>query len=279
MSIPLPPHMRQAPPQATKVEGLQSSEAISANAENKPPATLAPYDPPGTAIVQDTKMSLDETEAILDMELIPQHRADPNIIRFIKNYLLCRDINQAARESGLKPRDGQNLRRRPDIHQAIVKITDAAVFKHGYDAAEVVERVKEIAGIDPVELENPDGTFKKSLTEIPAQARRAIKKFKAKNIFGIDPNGMRTVVGELIEVEFWDKMKAVELLGREKEMFKESKKVTHDISNNMRDTLLESKKRADEFNRLREVGAQAQLEHKSIGQVLDITPVGDSDDN
>jgi hypothetical protein len=57
---------------------------------------------------------------------------------------------------------------------------------------------------------------------------------------------MKVLAGQIIEVEFWDKMKAVELLGREKDIFKESKKITHDLTANMSSVLLESKKRAEE---------------------------------
>jgi len=118
--------------------------------------------------------------------------------------------------------------------------------KYGYDAHEVVERVKEIVQLDPGIFENPDGTFKTSLMQIPPEARRAIKKFKCKNIYENDPNGIPRVTGQLIEVELWDKMRATELLGREKNIFKETKVHQHDVTANMADVLLESKRRADE---------------------------------
>jgi hypothetical protein len=118
------------------------------------------------------------------------------------------------------------------------------VQKYGYDAYEVIERVKEISIIDPVCFENPDGTYKTHLSQIDPEARRAIKKFKVKNMYGEDPNGMRTVVGQLVEVELYDKLKGLELLGREKNILKETKKVEHDVTSNMANLLLESKKRA-----------------------------------
>lgn len=211
--------------------------------------------PPGvTKAVEVTgapkpKLERDETAFILDRCLLPQHREDPNVMRFLVSYLVCRSVKQAAAEAGITTRDGENLKRRPDIHRAIVEVTDKAVLKHGYDAAEIVERVKEIVAIDPAELENPDGTFKESLRDVPPETRRAIKKFKAKNIYGYDVNGMRVVEGKLIEVEFFDKLKGVELLGREKDTFKETKTVQHDLSRNMSSVLLESKARAEEYSR------------------------------
>ncbi len=62
--------------------------------------------------------------------------------------------------------------------------------------------------------------------------------------------------GEIISYEFYDKMKATELLGREKELFKETKKVEHDVTRNMASVLLESKRRGDEAH----------------AQVIDVTP-------
>lgn len=199
----------------------------------------------------DNSLSSDQTSFILRTTLIPQHREDPNVLGFIREYLLCRSVTQAAKACGLTKRDGENLRRRPDIHEAISQITEAAVLKHGYDASEIIERVKEIVNIDPADFENEDGSFKESLRDIPPESRRAVKRFKAKNLYGLDPNGMKVVIGKLIEVEFWDKLKSAELLGREKNTFKETKVHQHDITANMSNTLLESKKRAEA---VREVG-------------------------
>lgn len=186
-----------------------------------------------------------EADIIFKTTLRPEHRDDPNVLRFISNYMRCRDARQAAKEAGLTPNSGTVLRNRPDIHDCIEKLTLKSVQKYGYDATEVIERVKEIAGIDPIEFENPDGTYKTSLAHIAPETRRAIKKFKCKNIFETDPNGMKIVVGQLIEVELWNKMHAIELLGKEKEIFKQKTTVEHDLSNRMADILLESKQRAD----------------------------------
>ena len=223
------------------------------------------YEPPQpTAFPEVTtsqgKLSGDETAFILRTCLLPEHADDPNILRFISNYMVCRDSRQAAKEAGLPPRAGVNLRARPDIHKAIEALTQKSVMKYGFDASEVIEKVKEVAAVDPVEFINPDGSYKTRMEDIAPEARRAIKKFKAKNLFDTDPNGMKTVVGVLIEVELWDKMKAVELLGREKDIFKETRKVQHDVTSNMRDVLLEAKNRADRrFNEIHDREAPLEI--------------------
>ena len=205
-----------------------------------------------------------ETAFILKTTLIPEHADDPNVLRFISNYMRCRDSRQAAKEAGINPGSGPVLRARPDIHLAIEKLTQKSVMKYGYDASEVIEKVKEVAGIDPVEFENADGSFKTHFSQMRPEARRAVKKFKAKNLYEKDPNGMTVLVGQLIEVELHDKMKAIELLGREKHIFTETKRVEHDVTSNMANILLESKKRADEsFNELMDVTPVPQLTGKT----------------
>lgn len=201
--------------------------------------------PPNTDDKPSGAVTLDETQHILKQTLLPEHHGDPNVLRFISSYMRCRDVRQAAREAGLHPNSGTVLRSRPDIHSAITALTTKSMMKYGFDAAEVIEKVKEIAGIDLIEFQNEDGTYKKSLNDVSPEARRAIKKLKVRNTYETDPNGMKIYTGEIIEIEVWDKMKAVELLGREKEIFKETKKVEHDITGNMKDLLLDSRRRAD----------------------------------
>lgn len=210
-----------------------------------PPGVPTPGNNREPAPKRDGALTEDETSFILRTTLLPHHHADPNVIRFIAAYMQCRDTRQAASEAGLDVRSGRNLRARPDIHQAITKLTEKSVMKYGFDASEVIEKVKEIASVDPVEFLRADGSFK-HLHEMAPEARRAIKKFKAKNIFEKDPNGMQVCTGEIIEIELWDKLKASELLGREKEIFKETKKVEHDITSNMASVLLEAKRRGEE---------------------------------
>lgn len=203
---------------------------------------------------------------ILDATLRPEHRANAEVIRFILAYIACRSVPQAALEARIPSQRAKAMMNRKDIHSAIVKITDTALMKHGLDASEIVERVKEIAFFDPASLVKPDGSFMDNMNEIPAEARRAIKKFEAKNLYELDPNGMPVVIGKLIKVEFWDKLKGNELLGREKNLFKETVKLEHDVTANMKDLLLESKQRAE----------QRAIESRKANEkpVLEITSAG-----
>lgn len=214
------------------------------------------------AVLHDEDLSF-----ILDTCLKESHRRDPNIIKFITSYIQCRDPKQAAHEAGLPMSAGYSLRNRKDINEAITKITDTAVMKYGLDPAEIVEKVKSVAFVDPADLVDEDGVIYENLRDIPPEARRAIKKFKVKNLYSSDPNGMKVVIGKLVEVEMWDKLKANEFLGREKNLFKETKKIEHDVTTNMKDLLLESADRAE----ARRLAMREQ-------DVVEMRDVGRSDD-
>lgn len=201
-----------------------------------------------------SKGELSENEAgfILDATLKPKHRSDVTVVKFIESFVRCKNIAQASDEAGVHYSLGYSMRHRRDVSNAIQKIIDKSAAKYGFDASEVLERVKEVSDVDPIEFVHPDGSFKE-LHDIKPEARRAIKKFKAKNIYEQveDMNGMKSkiVVGRLFDVEFHDKLKASELVGKEKEMFKNTTKVVHDVTENMGSILLESAQRGEDAKR------------------------------
>lgn len=219
--------------------------------------------------VGPTALTFAETNEALRGILKPEHAEDPHVLRFIESYLICRDAHQAAREAGISRASGDKLLQRRDIFDCIQHLTAKATLKYGFDAHALVQKVKEVAFVDPADLQNADGSFVESLHHLAPETRRAIKSFKAKNTYRevVDPNGIKTKVidGVLIEVQFWDKLKASELLGREKNTFKESKVVTHDVTANMRDTLLGAADRAND-------------RMLSLAQTIDVTPT-DEDPN
>ena len=56
---------------------------------------------------------------------------------------------------------------------------------------------------------------------------------------------MAIVIGQLVNVKLWDKTKGLELLGSEKNIFKRTTVVEHDVTANMQNVLLESGRRAE----------------------------------
>lgn len=214
---------------------------------------------------------------ILKQTLRPENHDNVECLRFIAGYLNCRDVRQASLMAGIAGTRGAAFMRRRDVVDAIQAVTATAVLKHGLDPSAIVERVKEVTEVDPADIFNPDGTCKENMNDIPPHVRRAIKKFKVKNLFDFDQNGVQVLIGRMVEVEMWDKLKASELLGRETDLFKETKIVKHDATENMKSILLGSEKRAEESAAMYRDVSPALPPVIEVRKVLDVGPQSESD--
>jgi len=210
-----------------------------------------PLPPKEEKQTHDGELTAHEFGFILDTCLKKRHRKDALVISFIDSFVRCKHVGEASAEVGIHPAEGYKWRHRKDIANAIQKITDKSAVKHGMDGTEIFERAKEIVDFDPIDVQNPDGTWKDNLNDIPPSARRNIKKIKCKNLYQQteDLNGMKSkiIVGKAIEYEFYDKLKGIELTGKEKEMFKNTTRVEHTVTKDMAEILLASKQRADKL--------------------------------
>jgi hypothetical protein len=209
--------------------------------------TTPPPMPETPAPKRSGMLTDDESNIIMTAELTKAHRKDERVIAFIESFVRCKNVSQAAHDAGVPYYKGYNWRQKSDISQCIQKLIDKSAVKYGFDATEVMERTKEIMDFDPIQLQNADGTFKSNLHDIAPEARRNLKKLKVKNIWGDteDKNGIKTkiIIGEVIEYEFYDKMKAIDLAGKEKDMFKTTTRVEHDVTKDMKSILLASLER------------------------------------
>lgn len=266
---PLPPRQEQSPePGRCCQNGFFGQPHNCAKQPGTPPPVSATFPPPGVPPILVTRgenrtEEVLDSDKILDATLKKKHRNDPNVILFITNYMRCRVVAQAARESGLTPSQGSNLINRGDIYSAIVKLTEASSRKFGIDADEVVERMKEVLDVDPANYFNEDGSYK-DLHQIEPAARRAIKSITIKETWGEDLNGIKKQDGRIVKLEFWSKEKAAEMLGPETEagVFDKKLTVVNDVTERMETILLGGKERAEA--RRRELAA---------AKVIDVTPV------
>ena len=209
-------------------------------------------------------MTDEEMDMLFKSYLRADQYSNPAVLKFIMCYLDCRNAAEASRVSGIPT----SWRKKPEIHACIDAITNKAVQKYGYDAHELIERLKAIASFDPINLENPDGSFKTHFSQMDYMTRAAIKEMEVKNIFGEDANGMRIVIGQIIKIKPYDVMQATELLGTEKNVLRRTTKVEHDITTNMRELLLGSQKRAEERKALnaREVSSEGEVTQSNSDQ-------------
>ena len=196
---------------------------------------------------KDGMLTENEQDFILNACLKPKSRTDATVLAFIEAFVRCKNIAEASQAAGIRNDLGYKIRHRTDVANCIQKIIDKSAIKYGFDASEVIERTKEIVDFDPIMMQNPDGTFKSNLHDIEPAARRSLKKLKVKNLWGEteDINGMKKsiIIGEVIEYEFYDKLKAIELTGKEKELFKTTTRVEHTVTKDMASVLLAAVKR------------------------------------
>lgn len=229
-----------------------------------PNRTLTPIE---TLSPDNGELNDNEAAFILETTLSPKRRNDEIVLAFVESFVRCKNIKQASSECGIHHEVGYRIRHYKDVATAIDRIIAKSAVKYGFDASEIVERTKEMVDFDPIAVQNSDGTFISNLHAIAPEARRNIKKLKVKNLWGEheDINGMKTkiVIGEVIEYEFYDKLKAIDLVGKEKELFKTVNKVEHTVSKDMASILLASVKRADD------VKQTIQVKPRDVEVVID----------
>src|SRR5665213_4447363 len=121
------------------------------------------------------KLADEEVDFILKQYLLPRQYSDPKVVRFILAYLTSRSCPEAAEAAGMERAKGTYWRSRPEIHASIEALTAKAVMKYGYDATEVMERLRRYAMVDPIAFQNPDGSFKTHLSQIDPEWRVCIK--------------------------------------------------------------------------------------------------------
>lgn len=188
----------------------------------------------------DTALTINQ---ILMNTLTPEHAMDPQVLKFLNNYIENWNTSDSAKVANLKTEQGKRILRKPDVQAAITRINETFGRRANYDAREILERVNEVAQFDPAECFNADGTVK-DIKEMSGPARRAIKKLVVKEVWENDMNGVPVMTGMIKTIEFWDKIKSLELLGKDEGRFIDQSKVTHEIGGNLAAVLLSSERRA-----------------------------------
>jgi len=255
MGMPIPPNPNKpiqqeslgtfAPPKDNVIFEDKNKGTVVTVKELTPVNTVTPSLTPD----EEGKLTDAEADFILTSTLRTKHREDETVLKFIASFVRCKDIAQASHEAGVHKSIGYSYRHRKDIHNCIQKLIDKSVMKYGFDASELMEKAKEAVDFDPIEIQNPDGTFKSNLHDMSPEARRNIKKIEVFNKYNIceDINGIKRkmIVGEIIKMEFYDKQKAIELVGKEKNLFKNTSVVEHTVSSNMAELLLSAERRGE----------------------------------
>lgn len=180
---------------------------------------------------------------IINIMLNPEHRIDPKIIKFIHSYIECRHIKEAEKLAGLSVGQGKRILNKPDVQACMLKINEELGDQAAIDASAIIARTKEIVDFDIADIFTEDGRVK-DIKDMPPAASRVIKKMVVREVYEKDMNGQDVFSGYIKTVEFFDKMKGIELLGSQVDLFNKKVKHEHDVTGNLAALLLQSEKRA-----------------------------------
>lgn len=180
---------------------------------------------------------------IINIMLDPEHRIDPRLVKFIHSYMECRHIREAEKLAGLSVGQGKRILNKSDVQACMLKINEELGDQAAIDASAIIARTKEIVDFDIADIFTEDGRVK-DIKDMPPAASRVIKKMVVREVYEKDENGIDVFSGYIKTIEFWDKMKGIELLGSQVDLFNKKVKHEHDVTGNLAALLLQSEKRA-----------------------------------
>jgi phage terminase small subunit len=142
--------------------------------------------------------------------------------RFVIEYIADLNATQAAIRAGYSPKTaysmGHDLLKNPEIERAITEAQANREKRTGITADRVVLELARVALSDVRRLYRDDGTLKPP-SEWDDDTAAAIAGLESKEEF--DSDGCPS--GTLKSVKRWDKIRALELLGKHLNLFKEEK--------------------------------------------------------
>ena len=230
--------------------------------------------------MQNTASSYTDTDnasmdKIINDTLLLEHAMNPKFPLFIKSYLTYHNLADAARATGIPTNEARRIINKADVQDAIKAITSKWAKTTGFDSNELLERVNEISSIDPADLFNFDGTIK-DLHSLPRSLTRTIKKIRYKEFNEPSADGTELKTGRIIDIEFHDKLKATDMLGKYDGVFEDKVKVTHDVGKNMSDILIsraEERMKAMDAILTPALNAPIQNTIPKDAQPIDVTPI------
>lgn len=153
---------------------------------------------------------------------------------FAREYLKDLNATEAAIRAGYAPSTANSHAHTyladPEVQALIATLAAERNKKLQIDAQQVLRDILEIAFADPAAAYDEDGSFKRDIHQIPAPLRKTISSIKT------------TQNGVITEVKFWDKLKALEMLGRHLSLFTDVIKI--EGADEIKERLLRARKRA-----------------------------------
>lgn len=145
----------------------------------------------------------------------------PKQLRFASEYVVDLNATQAAIRAGYSAKTARqqaaDLLAKPDIAEEIERLRGAQEKRTEITADTVLRELLTIARADIAQAFNEDGSLK-PIRDIPEDVRRAISGVEVYQEYA-GRGESREAIGETKKVRFWDKNKALELLGKHLRLF------------------------------------------------------------
>lgn len=146
---------------------------------------------------------------------------------FIAEYLKDKNATQAAIRAGYSKKtanqQASDLLAKPYIREQVSKALRKLEEKSEITAERILKELAHMAFLDIRRAFNADGSLK-PIAELPEDIARAMSSAETFEEF-VGSGQARLKVGDTKKVKFWDKARALELLGKHLKMFTE--KVEH----------------------------------------------------
>jgi len=171
----------------------------------------------------------------------------PRQERFCQEYIKDLNGTQAALRAGYCPGNedaaavqASKFLRNTKINARIAELKSEQFKRTMLSADRILEEIARLAMVDIGQAFDDMGQLK-PLSEIPEDVRRAMAGVEVNELF--DGQGdQKSVIGLAKRVKFYDKTKALELLGKHKKLFTDVIEV--DVTDKLAESIMAARKRA-----------------------------------
>lgn len=155
-------------------------------------------------------------------------KLSPKQNQFIAEYLVDLNATQAAIRAGYSGKTAEKIGsenlRKPEIRRAIDEALARRAARVEVRQDDVLRELLRIMSCDIAGAFDEKGRLR-PLKDIPEDVRRVIAGVKVKQLFEPGEEGLYHS-GDLLEVKFWDKTKALELAGKHLKLWVEKQEIS-----------------------------------------------------
>jgi phage terminase small subunit len=144
----------------------------------------------------------------------PNSTLTPRQDAFAREYLADLNIAAAARRAGISARYGIELLSKPHVLARIEELQAERNRRVQVDADWVLKRLVEELTADVNDILNPDGSVKPVCDWPKIWRTGLVSGIRINELYEFDRTGKQGVIGHMKDLQFSDRIKRIELLGR-----------------------------------------------------------------